>query len=159
VIISAVMFGLFHGNFSQFFYAFAVGLVFGYVYLRTGKIRYSIALHIFVNFMGSVPATLLMNRVDMEAIGKLAGSADPEQMMEGAASAGLGLFGAYILVVLGLAITGLVILCREGKHVFFRPARLELPKGRRFSTACVNPGMILLFAGCLGMFVLSFIGI
>ena len=158
VVVSALMFGLFHGNVSQFFYAFAVGLVFGYVYLRTGKVRYTIALHMFVNFMGSVPATLLMKRVDLEAIEELTSAADPAQVMENAAASGLGLFGVYVLAILGLSIAGLVILCREGKHVYFRPARLELPKGRRFSTSCVNLGMILLLTGCLGMFAMSLIG-
>ena len=49
VVTSALMFGLFHGNLSQFFYAFALGLVFGYVYLKTGKLRYSIGLHMLIN--------------------------------------------------------------------------------------------------------------
>ena len=46
------MFGLFHGNFGQFFYAFAVGSVFAYVALRTGGIRYTVVLHFLVNFFG-----------------------------------------------------------------------------------------------------------
>ena len=49
---SAFLFGLFHGNFGQFFYAFAVGTVLGYVALRTGGIRYTAALHFIINLMG-----------------------------------------------------------------------------------------------------------
>ncbi|MGF2525999.1 CPBP family intramembrane glutamic endopeptidase, partial [Ralstonia pseudosolanacearum] len=54
VILSAVAFGLFHGNLNQFFYATMLGLVFGYVYLNTGKLRYSIVLHMLINLMGGI---------------------------------------------------------------------------------------------------------
>lgn len=49
---SAFLFGLFHGNLGQFFYAFAVGAVFAYVALRTGGIRYTVLLHFLVNLLG-----------------------------------------------------------------------------------------------------------
>ncbi len=54
ILFSGLMFGLAHGNFGQFFYAFALGVIFAWIYLRTGKIRYSIALHMLINFWGSV---------------------------------------------------------------------------------------------------------
>lgn len=44
ILVSAVIFGLSHGNFYQFFYAFGIGLVFAYVYIQTGKLRYPILL-------------------------------------------------------------------------------------------------------------------
>lgn len=54
VIVSGVGFGLFHGNFYQFFYACAIGMVFAYLYSSTGRIRYSIMLHMIINFMGDM---------------------------------------------------------------------------------------------------------
>lgn len=51
---SASLFMLMHGNVIQYPYAFAVGLVFGWVYLRTGSIWYSIFLHAIVNFVGGI---------------------------------------------------------------------------------------------------------
>lgn len=63
ILISAVIFGLAHGNFSQFFYAFLLGLVFGALYCRTGSVRYGIALHMAINFFGSVYSTLLLRRI------------------------------------------------------------------------------------------------
>lgn len=58
VVISALMFGLFHTNLYQFFYAVALGLLFGCVVAKTGRIRYTIVLHALLNFMGSVLPTL-----------------------------------------------------------------------------------------------------
>ncbi len=68
ILISGITFGLIHGNFSQFFYAAGIGLVFGYIYLSTGRLRYSIALHMVVNMIGGVISTEIMRSLDMEAM-------------------------------------------------------------------------------------------
>lgn len=49
VVYCAVLFGLMHGNLTQFLYAAFVGLVLGYVAVKTGKIRYNALLHIAFN--------------------------------------------------------------------------------------------------------------
>lgn len=49
VVVSGLLFGLIHGNFSQFFYAAMFGIVAGAVYVQTGKLRYTIAMHMAVN--------------------------------------------------------------------------------------------------------------
>ncbi len=54
VILSGLSFGLFHGNCFQFFYATMLGMVFAYLYSSTGRIRYNIALHMIINFVGGV---------------------------------------------------------------------------------------------------------
>lgn len=54
ISLSAILFGLFHGNFYQFFYAAGIGIILGYIYVTCGKIRYSIILHMILNFLGSV---------------------------------------------------------------------------------------------------------
>ena len=157
VITSAAMFGLFHGNLSQLFYAFALGLVFGYVYLRTGKLRYSIGLHMVINFMGSVLGPAMLELADSPALEAL-DSLDFSAGLEGLVTPGLIALGVYVLVILGLAIAGLVLLILSSRRVFFRPAPLELPKGSRFGTAWLNGGMLLLTAACLALIVLSAVG-
>lgn len=54
IITTAVLFGLFHMNFEQFIYATAIGLVFGYIVSKTGYVRYTIMIHMLVNFFGGV---------------------------------------------------------------------------------------------------------
>jgi membrane protease YdiL (CAAX protease family) len=51
---SALLFSLFHGSINQVCYAFMLGLVFGVVYLRTRRLRYTIALHVGINTLGAV---------------------------------------------------------------------------------------------------------
>ena len=57
IIISAVIFGFIHGNIFQFAYAFLIGLVFGYVYVKTGKLIYTIIFHCAINLFTGVFAT------------------------------------------------------------------------------------------------------
>lgn len=54
VVFTALMFGLMHGNLSQFLYAAAIGLIFGYVAVETNGIRYTVLLHIIVNSYGTI---------------------------------------------------------------------------------------------------------
>ena len=54
VVFTAVLFGLMHGNLSQFLYATVIGLVFGYVAAKTGGIRYTVPMHMMVNTYGTV---------------------------------------------------------------------------------------------------------
>lgn len=49
IIISAVLFGMVHGNFEQIPFAFLAGLIFGYVAVKTDSLYYAIILHIFNN--------------------------------------------------------------------------------------------------------------
>ena len=152
VITSALMFGLFHGNLSQFFYAFALGLVFGYVYLKTGKLRYSIGLHMLINLLGSVVGPFFLEKVAVVDTMENMDLAALEPVMPW-----LIAFGAYVLVLIGLAIAGLVLLCLNKRKVSFAPAEMELPKGTRIKTAYVNAGMILLTIGCMALIVASVI--
>lgn len=62
VLVSGISFGLFHGNFSQFFYACMLGMIFAYIYSSTGKIRYSIILHMCINFVGGMVSLLSMDK-------------------------------------------------------------------------------------------------
>ena len=55
ILTSGIMFGMFHGNFSQFFFATLLGGFFAYIYVRTGKIWYTMFLHATVNLTNPVP--------------------------------------------------------------------------------------------------------
>ena len=153
VLVSALCFGLFHGNFSQLFYAFALGLVFGYLYLRTGRLRYTVLLHAVVNFLGSVVAPFMLEQSG-SALADGLDLADPEALLS-TLSPGFLLLGLYGLLLLAMAVAGLVLLCLNARKLRFDPEPLPLPRGARFRTVWLNPGMLLFSAGCLGMIVLS----
>lgn len=144
IFFSAIMFGLFHGNLFQFFYAFILGLLFAYVYMRTGHVRYTIFMHMAINFLGSILAPYM------------AGLA--ENVLEGEASVrtilAVSLYG-YGLIA--LIVTGIVLLALRANRFHLEPAEEEIPAGRRLLTVYCNVGVILFAALCAVSIVLSLI--
>lgn len=63
ILFSAFCFGLFHMNFSQAFFAFAVGVVFAWVYVKTNKIWVPMALHFCINFYGIISSYIVTSEL------------------------------------------------------------------------------------------------
>ena len=147
IFFSALTFGLFHGNLYQFFYAFGLGLLFAWIYTRTRRLRYTVFLHMCVNFLGSVVAPWILNHTDLRAVEDLAaGSMDVD--LKGVAAIEL-----YGLCILGLSIAGLVLLIRRRKRFVLEPTAEQLPRGTGFRVSCLNPGVLLFALVCAGVFV------
>lgn len=147
IVFSALFFALMHMNLFQFFYAFALGLMFGYVYVRTSKLRYSVAMHMIVNFMGGVVAPWVVTNIDIDSLMNVLTSAengDGTAMMQwmGQNATGMMIFGIYMLLYYGLIIAGIVLLIRNRKNFEFYTAPEELPRGMRTSTAILNVGVV-----------------
>ena len=68
ILLSGLLFGLFHGNLFQFFYATLVGMVLAYVYTRSGKYGWCVAMHAVLNFMGSIVTPALANLLPEDLI-------------------------------------------------------------------------------------------
>ncbi len=86
IILSAVIFALFHGNLNQFFYALLMGGFFAYVYIKTGRIIYTMILHGIINLMGSVVSLFVANSVN--------------NLMSGFNSVDFAILIIYILILL-----------------------------------------------------------
>ena len=125
VFVSGFMFGLFHGNFNQFFYAFFIGCFFAYIYVKTGKIRYTIGLHMIVNFIGSVAGGLLLQNVEMESV------------------TGMIVYALYALCVYGIAITGIVLFLVNRPKMKLDAGEMVIERGSWFRTVLCNAGMII----------------
>ncbi len=64
ILTSATCFSLFHANFDQFGYAFCIGLIFAYIYFKTGRLWQVALLHGVINFNGSVVAMYIQQKKD-----------------------------------------------------------------------------------------------
>lgn len=62
ILMTGLAFGLFHFNLLQFFYAAVLGMLFAYITIRTNTIRYSIMLHMIINFIGTAVTPLVMKQ-------------------------------------------------------------------------------------------------
>lgn len=148
ILLSGLAFGLFHMNLFQFFYAFLLGLMFGYVYTRTSKLRYSTAMHMIINFNGGVLAPWVLTRVDLDQLEKVSEAAENGNAaaMEQWASQnveGLTIMLVYFVLYGAVILAGFVLLIRNFKKFEFYTAPEELPRGTRAKTVCGNVGMIM----------------
>lgn len=127
IVFSSVLFGVMHGNFYQLFYAFAIGLVFAYVYARSGKIRYTIALHMIFNLVCGVFPGLPL----------------PETL--------------FAAVNIAFTILGFAFIFALRSRIYFRKTIFELHRGEVFKTAYINAGMLFFYIAAAFEFVLSLI--
>ncbi len=163
VVVSGLMFGLFHGNFSQFFYATFLGFLLAYVYVRTGNIKYSIFIHMIINMSSTLMVPVLAH-IDMTKLTEL------EEQLQGAGPSVEMLAGdllgvlpyliillVYEFVLYGMAIAGIILLILRRKRFTFRAGEITLPKGSAASVVWGNAGMILFTLACLALFVYAIV--
>lgn len=157
VFLSALTFGLFHMNLFQFFYAFALGWLFAYIYLRTGRLRYPILFHGIINFMGGVVAPAILSLVDSDALTNMDANTTIVDLISQYRDMLPGLIATmlYSYAMIGLAIAGLVLLILERKKMVWRETQYQLPKDRVIKTIYINFGMIAFILLSLAFTLLS----
>lgn len=121
IVVSGLFFGLFHGNFSQFFFATMIGCLFAFLYLKTGKVYLTIILHMMVNLTTSGITTTLLQKVyeknpSMNTSPDFI-SAHPDAFIP------LALFGFTLLALALIGLIGIIILI-----VFAATKKFTLPK-------------------------------
>lgn len=144
VVLSGLMFGLFHGNLNQFMYATAMGMLLAFLYVKTGRLQITIAIHMMVNFVGSILSLKLIELARLDEFTAAGGA----QGMAGYLSENLVGFLLYMLFcffVITVMITGFVLFIVFAVKRKFTFARGEavIPKGRWFRTVILNIGMAL----------------
>lgn len=126
MLVSALLFGLIHGNSGQFFLAFFLGMLFAMVYMRTGRIIYTMLLHGMINLTASLPELFAMFDLDIELGWNVA-------------------VGCLVLI-------GLVVLLIKRKDPVLHPAKSDVPDAKR--STWHNTGMILMRV--IGLVMLGF---
>lgn len=129
ILVSGLCFGLYHGNIAQFLYASALGFIFAYVMIRTGDIRYTIALHICINVLGTgiLPQVVKMGTMATMLVG----------------------IGVICLIMVGMVLFVLSIVLKKLKF-----EKGEIILEHPFKTVCFNVGMILFVLISLASFVM-----
>jgi len=163
IFVNGLLFGAFHGNFYQFFYAALLGMLLSFLYARTGKIHHCILIHMAVNFFGGVLPTILMNWADYDALMILVNDLinNPENVEQldaitqhvmnhlgGTLGVLLFVFAQYALAALG------VVFFIIRRHKFaLKKNEGQLPGRLALRTAIVNPGVIAALVVCGYLFV------
>lgn len=137
IVFTAVLFGLMHGNVSQTLFAVLIGIILGYVAVKTGRIFYNSLLHILINSY-SVAVALLGIYVQEGGGGIFQLSA-----LLALSVMGLSVF-AFIIAA------AVILIVRWNKAVLRKGKTPEgVGKGRLYRAAYVNPGVICMYLYCL----------
>lgn len=159
ILLPAFLFALFHQSAEQIVYAFAVGIILGYCYCRTGNYWLSVLMHALFNLIsGVIPVLFLptlngftseletmfgpdleqvMMSMDFEAILEMV---TPLLEQYGLA---LALYAIYYLIVLALNITGMVMILVSLKKFKARGGEYALSFKESAKTVFKTPGMIV----------------
>ena len=149
ILFPALVFGLFHGNLYQFFYAFFLGAVFGYIYLKTGRIICSTILHVFINlFCGVLPAWLF-TILDYDELIEIVSTGVITEEYVAANLLPLVLFSIYTYGMLALVGVGMFVFLRNIRNIYINKGDVKFPKGTGGDIMFFNVGTILLIASCL----------
>lgn len=142
LVCSAALFALAHGNFYQVFYSFGVGLVFGYLYIKTNDIKINIFYHMAVNFTGTVVPFLFMR----------AGVTDA-----GVSGVRMIFNLMYLFLLFILTGAGILFAFLYAKKISFKKMPFDDISARKRIFAFVfNIGMILTFLTIAVNFAMSF---
>ncbi len=140
VVVSGVAFGLFHGNFYQFFYACGLGMIFAYLYSSTGRVRYGILLHMMINMVGGVLPIVFMQGLEEFSV---------ETVM---AVLGMLLLG---LMMLGSMIGAFVLTCIYAGRLTWFPGWAPVPAAGFWRSVLTAPGVVVFLVTCVVMFLLN----
>lgn len=133
IFLSAFMFGLFHGNLNQFFYAFLLGGFFAIVYIKTGNILYTIGLHMITNFFGSSLSIIMENIISSL----------------GNSFLGMVVTLIYLLALFIIVLIGIIFIMKWKDKLKEFKDKIESP----IKTSLLNIGMVCFIIYCLIEFV------
>lgn len=157
IVLSSAAFGLCHGNLFQFFYAFALGLLFALIYVKTGKLRYSIFYHMVINLLGGVFSSWLSEQLRFDELIVIleelmaSGSTDLSALEPFALP--LTLLAVYDILMYVGAFIGLVLIFRHRRRIVLSEGLLPPPKQGRVANVFMNTGT----AAALGAFAVVFL--
>ncbi len=152
ILLSGLSFALMHGNVEQFFYAFFIGLLFAFIYVRTGKIRYTITLHFIMNGVSTLLVYLMSKVSIFDDLANLTDEMLIEKLLKD--EKGLIMFMLVALVALTeyvMAFIGLILLIVRKKRFFL--VRTEYDADAK--TAFGNIGVAAAIVVMIGFIILG----
>ena len=152
ILVSSIIFALAHGNLYQVVYAFLNACILGWIYTRTGRLRYTIAFHMLTNFLGSIAVLPIVDA--QEKLQEMLSNGDLEMEMFSLALT----VGGYSVLKFALAVLGAVAFFLSYKRFLPHGRALDpIPKGKSLNVILLNPGCIAFLAVSMLEFILSFL--
>ena len=140
VFVSAFCFGIYHGNFQQFFYAFALGICLGYIAIATDSLFCSTILHAMFNSVSGVILIFLStNAVQTKSLDPTAELPDEQQLI-------VTLYAIFMIIVLFTALIGFVAMIKKLRNIKkYRLPKVwgEVSNGRKLAALLLSVPVII----------------
>ena len=140
VFVSAFCFGIYHGNFQQFFYAFALGICLGYIACATGSLFCSTLLHAMFNAVSGVILIFLSTEpVQLKSLDPGAALSDGQQLV-------VTFYAIFMIIVLLTAVIGFIAMINKLRHIKkYRLPKMwgEVSNGKKFATLFCSVPVII----------------
>ena len=146
IFLSGAIFALVHGNLYQIPYAFLVGSFLAFIYIKTGRLVYTILYHMLLNFIGTVIAPWVSATANLEetmdtAVEMLTSfnvDISPEVLTK------LLIVSVYSTVIMGLSVLGIVLffIAKKRKRLALEQGILPPPKKHRVANLFFNGGVV-----------------
>ncbi len=158
IIVSGISFGLFHGNFYQFFYSAMLGILLGFITVKSGNWLYAVLMHMLVNLFGSV-LTLPVADAILKAEEGLNILAEGGDVNMRTFILSLMIMFSYVIIQYGFLISGILLfILGFVKYKWFilksRP-EVNIPREDVFSVSFANAGTIIYFILSIILFAIS----
>jgi len=127
IVCSSILFGLMHGNFQQIPFAFLVGLILGYITIKTNTIWIAVAVHCFNNAFSVVFDYLT------KGLGQI------EQSV---------IFTIYLMICLLLGIIGIYLLKNRKDAYTFKKAKISSEQKQIYKWFFASPTIIIFTVLC-----------
>lgn len=156
---SAIAFGLLHENLYQFFYATMLGVLLGYIYTYTRQVKYTVIMHMIINFMGSIvvlPIEKFM--VEFDRLAALFEAGEPVNLVALAFNGIITL--VYSNLQYGMMVAGVFVLVhfiRQKKLTVSHDKEIFLQDKEIIKGGIVNVGSILFISLTVVMTLLNLI--
>lgn len=128
IVSTAILFGLVHCNFEQIPFACLVGLILGFVAIKTKSIWTAVAIHFTNNFVSVFFDYAFLNYSD--AVKNIC-------------------YVAYLIVAIILGVFGVYLLSRRNDSFTLKPKKTESGKAQLYKWFFTSPTIIIFAALCL----------
>ena len=141
IITSGLLFGLFHGNFRQFFYTAAMGIAVGYIADVTGSILPTTIIHAVINGISGI--MIIIMSTDGVKTMMTAGGTDSLTDTQMISVAVFGIYMVAILIFMAVGFIAAVIKMKQIKRFKVPKVWTEISNGRKAALLiCTVPAII-----------------
>lgn len=158
ILASGLLYALYQGDFIHFFYSVGIGAFFAYIYIRTGKIWYTIIFRMICELSLTIAVLVLFNRIDFEALSKILSMNVAEEQMivlVKQMAPGLMLLLLWLVVFIISGFIGTILWISKRKNFYLKEADFCV-EGRKAKCIFGNFGILYFLLFVLMAFLSSY---